>query len=126
MHKQHIDLTDSQWKVIEKIIDTRRKRKICLKTVFSACLWLTRTGCQWRNLSQTYYPAWQTVAYYFYKWQKDGLWQQCLEGLITQERHRQKRACTPSRVAIDSQSVKQSGCFSHQVGVDGNNWSRWQ
>jgi transposase len=120
MHKQHIDLTDSQWQVIEKIIDTKRKRKICLKMVFNACLWLTRTGSQWRNLSQTYYPCWQTVAYYFYKWQKEGLWQQCLERLVIQERDRQKRASTPSRVAVDSQSVKQSGCFSHQVGVDGN------
>jgi putative transposase len=120
MQKQHKDLTSSQWQVIEKIIDTRRKRKICLRTVFSACLWLTRTGCQWRNLAQTYYPAWQTVAYYFYKWQKDGTWQQCLESLAREERKRQKRVSTPSRVAVDSQSVKQSGCFSHQVGVDGN------
>jgi transposase len=78
MHKQHKDLTGSQWQIIEKIIDNRRK--ICLKTVFNACLWLTRTGCQWRNLAQTKYPAWQTeskpglsaLAYYFYKWQKDG------------------------------------------------------
>jgi transposase len=81
-----------QWQVTEKIIDTRRKRKICLKTVFNACLWLTQTLSQWRNLAQTYYPAWQTepgpslsaLAYYFYKWQKDGLWQQCLENLLTE------------------------------------------
>lgn len=120
MQKQHTDLTDSQWQVIEKIIEDSRKRKISLKTVFSACLWLTRTGCQWRNLSQTYYPAWQTVAYYFYKWQKDGSWQQCLSMLVKQERERQTRITTPSRVAVDSQSVKQSGCFSEQIGVDGN------
>jgi transposase len=60
------------------------------------------------------------VAYYFYKWQKDGTWQQCLESLSKQERERQKRISTPSRVAVDSQSVKQSGCFSRQVGVDGH------
>jgi transposase len=120
MQKQHKDLTGSQWQIIEKIIDNRRKRKICLKTVFSACLWLTRTGSQWRNLAQTKYPAWQTVAYYFYKWQKDGTWQQCLESLSKQERERQKRISTPSRVAVDSQSVKQSGCFSGHVGVDGH------
>jgi transposase len=120
MQKQHTDLTDSQWQVIKKIVANGRKRKSSLKTIFSACLWLTRTGCQWRNLAQTYYPAWQTVAYYFYKWQKDGSWQQCLKNLARQERERKLRTPTPSRVAVDSQSVKQSGCFSHQVGVDGN------
>ena len=120
MYEIHENLTDSRWQVIKNLVDDGRKRKVCLKSVVNACLWLTRTGSQWRNLSQTYYPAWQTVAYYFYKWQKDGLWQQCLASLVTQERHRQKRASTPSRVAVDSQSVKQSGCFSHQVGVDGN------
>lgn len=31
-----------------------------------------------------------------------------------------KRVFTPCRVAVDSQSIKQSEGFSHQVGVDGN------
>lgn len=120
MHNQHMDLTDSQWQVIEKMVDNGRKRKISLKTIFNACLWRTRTGCQWRNLAQTYYPAWQTVAYYFYKWQQDGTWQQCLQRLVSLEREKQQRQPSPSRVAVDSQSVKQSGCFSNQVGIDGN------
>jgi hypothetical protein len=51
-----------QWQVIKNLIDDGRKRKVCLKPVVDACLWLTRTGSQWRNLSQTHYPVWQSVA----------------------------------------------------------------
>jgi transposase len=118
MQKPHQDLTDRQWQVIKKLVDDGRKRKICLKAVFSACLWLTGTGCQWRNLAQSYYPKWQTVRYYFYKWQKKGTWQQCLSTLVIEERQRQDRQAQPCRLAVDSQSVKQCGCFSTQVGVD--------
>ncbi|QHT67290.1 IS5 family transposase [Rhodocytophaga rosea] len=120
MYELHENLTDSQWQVIKNIVDDGRKRKVCLKRVVDACLWLTRTGSQWRNLSQTHYPVWQTVAYYFYKWQDNGVWQQVRAMLVKKERERQGRQAEPSRVAIDSQSVKQCGCFSEQVGVDGN------
>jgi putative transposase len=120
MYETHENLTDSQWQVIKNLVDDGRKRKVCLKRVVDACLWLTRTGSQWRNLSQTHYPVWQTVAYYFYKWQHNGVWQQLREMLVKKERERQGRETQPSRVAIDSQSVKQCGCFSGQVGVDGN------
>lgn len=120
MYETHENLTDSQWQVIKNIVDDGRKRKVCLKRIVDACLWLTRTGSQWRNLSQTAYPVWQTVAYYFYKWQNNGVWQQVRKMLVEQERKRQGREAQPSRVAIDSQSVKQCGCFSNQVGVDGN------
>jgi hypothetical protein len=40
--------------------------------------------------------------------------------LSKQEREQQKRIATPSQIAVDSQSVKQSGCFSGQVGADGH------
>jgi hypothetical protein len=83
-------------------------------------LCLTRTGSQWRNLSQTHFPVWQTVAYYFYKWQHNGVWRKVGETLVEKQRKRQGREAEPSRIAIDSQSVKQCGCFSEQVGVEGN------
>lgn len=120
MQTKHEDLTDTQWQVIEKIVDSGRKREICLRAVVNACLWLTRSGCQWRNLAQTYYPKWQTVAYYFYQWQKNDTWPELLSRLVELERTRQLRQATPSRVAVESQSIKQSGWFSYQVGVDGN------
>ncbi|QHT71529.1 transposase [Rhodocytophaga rosea] len=44
MYETHENLTDSQWQVIKNIVDDGRKRKVCLKRVVDACLWLTRTG----------------------------------------------------------------------------------
>jgi len=108
MYEVHENLTDSRWQVIKNLVDDGGKRKVCLKSVVDACLWLTRTGSQWRNLPQTTYPVWQMVAYYFYKWQDNGVWQQLRKMLVEQEGKRKGREAQPSRVAIDSQSVKQS------------------
>ena len=56
-------LTNSQWEVIEKIVDTGRKRKDSLRKVVDGLLKLTRSGCQWRNLEEkpTVYPAWESL-----------------------------------------------------------------
>ena len=75
MPTQFTELTDSQWQVIEKELDGHgqmRKRKYSMRLVMNAILWLTRTGCQWRNLDRSY-PYWQLVYYYFRKWTKAGL-----------------------------------------------------
>ncbi len=52
------ELTDSQWEVIEKIIDDRRKRWHPLREIVNAIFWINRSGAQWRDLDSSY-PAWQ-------------------------------------------------------------------
>ncbi|WP_374757827.1 transposase [Telluribacter humicola] len=44
-------------------LNLNRKRKIDLYEVMNAILWLLRTGCQWRNLPDSF-PPWQAVYYY--------------------------------------------------------------
>ncbi len=119
MRTQFTELTDAQWQVIEKLVDTGRRRKTSLRSVVNAIRWLTQTGSQWRNLS-THFPAWQTVYYYFRQWTRKQSWQTILEYLVKTERQRQGRQPMPSRVAIDSQSVRKGLWVSHDTGVDGH------
>jgi transposase len=112
------ELTDSQWEIIEKIIDSKRKRWHSLRTICNAVLWIVYTGSQWRNLESSY-PPWQSVYYYFSKWQKTGLWEQILDALVVEERKRQQRQETPSLLAVDSQSVKTINFVSLDTGIDG-------
>ena len=58
------DLTHSQWQVIKELVDTGRKRKHDLRSVFNAVLYVVKTGCQWRMLPHDY-AKWQVVYYYF-------------------------------------------------------------
>lgn len=115
-------LTNSQWEVIEKIVDSGRKRKHSLRTVVDGLLKLTRSGIQWRNLEEkpTLYPAWESLYYYFQKWQKQGIWGDVLALLVGQERKRLGKQEQASAAAVDSQSVKKGSLISLDTGIDGN------
>ena len=119
MQSKFHELTDSQWEIIEKMLEGHCPRKHDLRVILNAILWITRTGTQWRNM-ESKYPPWQSIYYYFRKWSKTGLWDQLVEVLVKRERKRQNRAELPSRIAIDSQSVKIS-CLIDQntYGIDG-------
>ena len=64
--KKFTDLTDAQWAIIEKKIDTGRKIKKDLRNILNCILKVTRTGSQWRNIDNRY-GSWQSVYYYFRK-----------------------------------------------------------
>ncbi|HEY9301318.1 MAG TPA: IS5 family transposase [Phormidium sp.] len=115
-------MTNSQWEVIEKMVDTGRKRKHSLRKVVDGLLKLTRSGVQWRNLEETptIYPAWESLYYYFQKWQKQGLWGEILTLLVRAERKTIGKQEQASAVAVDSQSIKKSSLISLDTGIDGN------
>jgi transposase len=60
-----------QFEAIRPILETARKktrpRQIDLYEVFSALLYLLKTGCQWRMLPKGF-PKWRTVHAYFQIW----------------------------------------------------------
>jgi transposase len=112
------ELTDSQWEIIEKIIASKRKRWHSLRTICDAILWIVYTGSQWRNL-ESKFPPWQSVYYYFRKWQQAGVWEQILDALVVKERKRQERQETPSLLAVDSQTIKTINFVSLDTGIDG-------
>jgi len=112
------DLTEVQFKVIEKIVNDKRKRKHSLESIVNALLYITKTGVQWRLLPRDF-PKWQLVYYYFRKWTADGLVEEihdCLRNII---RKNKGKEVSPSMGLIDSQSVKTRSCTMFK-GYDGN------
>ncbi len=91
-----------------------------MREVFDALLFVTRTGLQWRNLSETKFPDWQAVYYYFDKWKKDGTLENVNLALNQKERIKKGRKASPSLTLVDSQSVKLAPQIYEERGIDGN------
>lgn len=103
------DLTDSQWNHIKDLFPapcaTGRPRKVELREVVNALLYLLLTGCQWRFLPHDY-PHWRTVYGYFKAWQSAGTWFRVHETLRSQVRLKAGKHKHPTAASADSQSVK--------------------
>lgn len=113
------NLTDSAWQVIQQIIADKRKRKYSLRSIFDAILYVTKTGCQWRQLPKDL-PPWPLCYYYFWKWRNDGTWQALNKALVQYRRKKEKCNSSPSVGIIDSQSIKCSEWGVPCKGFDGH------
>jgi transposase len=111
-------LTDSQWQVIEALLPMQRRRRLSLRHVFDAVLYVCRTGGLWRALPAQF-PPWTAVYYYFYRWQKTGLWRRLNAVLNSLDCLREGRELLPSLACADSQSVKLAPRIFEHRGVDG-------
>lgn len=117
--KKFSELTDSQWQIIAPLLEpTKRKRKNSLREVLNAIQKVTCCGVQWRSLDDKY-PPWQSVFYYFRKWQKDGTFLSVLRCLREKIRRQLGREAEASAVAVDSQSVKKGPLVGQETGIDG-------
>jgi transposase len=122
MQTYQSDLSDSQWEVVEKLLDCQRKGKYDLRQIVNAILYLLDNGVKWRNLPKDY-PSWQLGYYYFRKWSKDATWQKVQQGLLARLRHKQERNVEPSLGIIDSQTLRTSKLAeSETVGINGHRW----
>ncbi len=72
MKRYSSELTDTEFKIIEKTLKDQRKRKYELIEIWNAIFYLLKTGCPWRYLSRDY-PPWKTVYYYFTRWKREGV-----------------------------------------------------
>lgn len=104
------DLTDNQWEHIKDLFPVHaggrgRPRELDLRLVVNAVFYVLVTGCQWRYLPVDY-PCWQSVYYYFRRWQSNGAWQQIHNRLRSEVRRKANRHKHPTAGCLDSQSVK--------------------
>ena len=110
------DLTDRQWEIIEPFMPAPqkrgRKRRVDLREVVNAILYISRTGCQWRNLPHDFPPK-NTVWYYFARFKKDGTLAVIVDALRRDVRVQAERQPEPRTAAIDSQTVP-----THHQGQD--------
>src|SRR5882672_589019 len=103
------DLTDGEWDILCPFMPQRsllgRPRKVDLRAIVDAILYILATGCQWRALPKDFPPR-STVQGYFYRWRDDGTWHCINRSLVTLAREAVGRKPTPTAGVIDSQSVK--------------------
>jgi transposase len=119
MQTQYEKLTDPQWNIVRKFLPIDRKRYYDLRHIVDALFWYLRVGSQWRNLPDSF-PPWQSVYYYFRKWQANGVLVRLNTELNKRERLRLGKPATPSLLSIDSQSIKVAPFIEQATGVDGN------
>ncbi len=103
------DTTDKEWALIAPFLPPPnllgRPRKIELRAVVDAILYMAATGCQWRQLPKDF-PPYSTVQGYFYAWSREGRWASINHALVMVSREAQGREASPTAGVIDSQSVK--------------------
>ena len=103
------DLTNAQWRLIEKRIPPAqpggRCRSVNMRAVVNGILYLVRTGCSWRQLPHDF-PPWGTVHWYYRCFRIDGTWQKIHDALRDKVRVSAGRKKSPSAAIVDSQSVK--------------------
>jgi transposase len=103
------DLSDAQWQALAPLIPAAkpggRPRRVDMREVVNAILYIARQGAPGRALPHDY-PPWRTVYHYFRAWRLDGTWERVHDALRDRVRVEAGRAASPSAAIIDSQSVR--------------------
>ena len=127
------DLTAAQWALIEPLLPAAkprgRKRKVELRSITNAILYVLKGGITWRMLPRDFGP-WKTVYHYFRAWRLTGLWSRIHDQLREQVRVNRGRNACPSAAVVDSQSVatQQKGAIAAMMRastprvVSGTSW----
>jgi transposase len=87
-------MTDAEWALIEPHLPAAKRlgrpRRVPLREIVEALLYLLRTASPWRFLPHDF-PKRSTVQHYFYAWQVAGLWETINFLLLQQARERAGR-----------------------------------
>jgi transposase len=105
------DVTDAEWQLICPHLPCPshrgRRRRWPLREIVNAIFFVLRTGCQWRQLPDSF-PPWRSVWRWFARLRDDGIFEQLNHHLVQADRVRAGRELCPSAAVINSQSVKSS------------------
>ena len=88
------------------------------RLLVDAILYVTKTGCGWRQLP-TNFPPWQTVYSFFRRAKEKNIWEKVLEQLVSKRRLAMGRSHEPRYAIIDSQSVKTAGGSKERALIGG-------
>ena len=103
------DTSDEQWALIEPLLPPvnrgGRPEKHPRRAIVDAILYVVRTGCAWRQLPADF-PPWQTVYWYFVRWEQDRGHRADPPGRARTAAHAGGPQPGAERGIIDSQSVK--------------------
>ncbi len=111
------DLKDSEWDIIKDFFKCGNQAIHEKRILVNAVLYLTKTGCQWRQLPKDF-PNWSTVHSFFRRARLDGIWEKILKSLVKQDREKLGRNPDPTFSIVDSQSSKTTSA-SIERGIDG-------
>jgi putative transposase len=111
------NVSNSQWQIISKFLNTARNRKYSLREILNAIFYLVKTGCQWRMLPSDF-AHWKIVYYYFSTWKKRGILSDIHEALVEKIRKANGKQEEPSVGIIDAQSVKNTLVSCEDKGFD--------
>lgn len=115
------DVSDQQWLLLEPMLNGPGKRGPKhgdLRRVVDGILYVTRTGCQWRYLPESFGP-WTRVWSQFRRWSRNGTWAALVTVLHEQVRLALNREPRPSMLVIDSslaRGASQGGKTFHDRG----------
>src|SRR5215203_3566066 len=105
------DLTDAEYVLIAPHLPapkrTGRRRRVDLREVVNAILYLLRSGCPWRLLPKEFPPK-STVFGYFRRLWEDSTWSTLHALLVMAAREQAGRAASPTAGIVDTQSVRTS------------------
>ena len=76
-NKSYHELTDKEWKMVEKILPAEQKTgrpQINLRAAFNGILWILKSGATWRFLPERY-GKWNSVYKKFQQWIKAGVFE---------------------------------------------------
>jgi transposase len=103
------DLTDAEWALVAPLIRPAKRggrpRRVDVREVLNAILYMLWTGCQWKALPKDLPPR-STVNDYLRRWDADRTLDRIHHALYVLCREQADREASPTAAIIDSQSVK--------------------
>jgi len=111
------NVNDSQWAIVSKKFDLKRRRKYELREIWNGISYIVKTGCQWRMLPGDF-PQWKIVYYYFSVWRNKGVIEDIHDSLVENIRRKVNKKEDPTVGIIDAQSVKNTLVSSEDTGFD--------